>query len=120
MAAQSVAPCLQDTTELDFNARRATDLGPLSDEAQRAMYLRPTSAVMPQRAPLRVLDAWMSARESRTRKTSAAASSRACAGSKVTSGARIASNLPATRRVDVANREADMTALMGKREFIST
>ncbi|KAG0163662.1 hypothetical protein DFQ28_011523 [Apophysomyces sp. BC1034] len=44
MAAQSVVLCLQDTTELDFNARQATGLGPRSYEVQRGMYLHPTYA----------------------------------------------------------------------------
>lgn len=35
MVAHSVVLCLQDTTELDFDGRRTTGLGPLSYEAQR-------------------------------------------------------------------------------------
>ncbi|MDB0571639.1 hypothetical protein LBW59_12765, partial [Ralstonia solanacearum] len=65
MAAQPIVLCLQDTTELDFNGRQATGLGPLSYEAQRGMYLHPTYAVTPERVPLGVLDAWMWAREPR-------------------------------------------------------
>lgn len=88
MAAQSVVLCLQDTTELDFNGRQAIGLGPLSYEAQRGMYLHPTYAVTPERVPLGVLDAWMWAREPKDGRASAAASRKACAGSRATSGWR--------------------------------
>jgi Transposase DNA-binding len=63
MAKESVALCLQDTTELDFNGQTIFGLGPLSYEAQRGMYLHPTYAVSTQREPLGLLDAWMWARE---------------------------------------------------------
>ena len=63
MATQPVVLCLQDTTELDFNGQAIAGLGPLSDEAQRGVYLHPTFAVTPEREPLGVLDAWMWARE---------------------------------------------------------
>ncbi len=63
MAPHPVVLCLQDTTELDFNGQQIKGLGPLSDEAQRGLYLHPTLAVTPEREPLGVLDAWMWARE---------------------------------------------------------
>ena len=63
MAALPVVLCLQDTTELDFIGQGAFGLGPLSYEAQRGMYLHPTYAVTPARAPLGIIDAWMRARE---------------------------------------------------------
>jgi hypothetical protein len=53
-----VVLCLQDTTELDFNGQAIAGLGPLSYEAQRAMYLHPTLAVTPARKPLGVRPAW--------------------------------------------------------------
>ncbi len=56
MAEQAVVLCLQDTTELDFNGQAITELGPLSYEAQRGMYLHPTLAVTPGREPLGVAD----------------------------------------------------------------
>ena len=62
MAGHAVVLCLQDTTELDFNGQAIEGLGPLSDEAQRGMYLHPTDAVSVEREPLGVLDAWMWAR----------------------------------------------------------
>jgi hypothetical protein len=34
---------IQDTTELDFHGRQCRGLGPLSYEAQRGMYLHPTT-----------------------------------------------------------------------------
>ena len=65
MSALAVVLCLHDTTELDFNGQTIQGLGPLSYEAQRGMYLHPTYAVSTDREPLRVLDAWMWAREPR-------------------------------------------------------
>ena len=62
MRQHRVVPCLQDTTELDFNGRSIEGLGPLSYEAQRGMYLHPTYAVTPEREPLGITDAWMWAR----------------------------------------------------------
>ena len=43
MASQPIVLCLQDTTQLDFNGKRAKGLGPLSYEAQRGTYLHPTT-----------------------------------------------------------------------------
>ena len=57
LAGLPVVLCLTDTTELDFNGRATTGLGPLSFEAQRGMYLHPTYAVSTDREPLGVLDA---------------------------------------------------------------
>ncbi len=65
MAQHPVVLCLQDTTELDFNGQAMDDLGPLSFEAQRGMYLHPTYAVTPDREALGVTDAWMGSREPR-------------------------------------------------------
>ena len=58
MAAEPVVLCLQDTTELDFNAQAIAWLGPLSYEAQRGMYLHATYAVSAQRVLPGVFDAW--------------------------------------------------------------
>lgn len=58
-----MVPCLQDTTELDFNGQGIAGLGRLNYEARRGMYLHPTYAVTAEREPLGVLDAWMWARE---------------------------------------------------------
>ena len=43
MSEHPVVLCLQDTTELDFNGQGISGLGRLSYEAQRGMYLHPTT-----------------------------------------------------------------------------
>ena len=86
MRGHAVVLNIQDTTELDFNGRQTTGLGPLSYEAQRGMYLHPTYVVSPAREPLGVLDAWECGRASpKATMASAQASRRACAGSRATS-----------------------------------
>lgn len=108
--------CLQDTTELDFNGQRSiAGLGPLSYEAQRGMYVHPTYAVSPQREPLGVLDAWMWAREPKDaegKRGGLPESTRWTEGySRI---AELAARLPNTRLVYVADREADIVALMAQ------
>lgn len=115
IAAHPVVLCLQDTTELDFNGQRIAGLGPLSYEAQRGIYVHPTYAVSPQREPLGVLDAWMWAREQRDaqgRRGGPAESTRWIEGYERI--AELAAQLPATRLVYVADREADIVALMAR------
>ena len=86
MAGHEVVLCIQDTTELDFNGQEASDLGPLSYEAQRGMYAHPTYAVSTSREPLGVLDAWECGHaKPRTRTAAAPVTRRACAGLKDTS-----------------------------------
>ncbi len=115
MRAQPVVLCLQDTTELDFNGQRIDGLGPLSYEAQRGMYLHPTYAVTPAREPLGVLDAWMWAREARDENGQRAG---VLESTRWVEGycriAEIAPAVPDTRLVYVADREADIAALMAK------
>ncbi len=121
MAAHPVVLCLQDTTELDFNARRVTGLGPLSYEAQRGMYLHPTYTVTPGRVPLGVLDAWMWAREPKDaqgKRGGMKESRRWIEGYERV--AETASSLPHTRLVYVADREADMIALMVRAQELGT
>jgi hypothetical protein len=108
-----VVLCLQDTTELDFNGQTIKGLGPLSYEAQRGMYLHPTYAVTPQREPLGVLDAWMWARAPKDadgQRPGVPESLRWTAGYERV--ADLAGELPDTRLVYVADREADMLELM--------
>lgn len=105
MAAHPVVLCLQDTTELDFNGQDIDGLGSLSYEAQRGMYLHPTYAVTPQRLPLGIVDAWMWARPLDTME-----SLRWIEGYERV--AEQAKRLPDTRLVYVADREADILALM--------
>jgi hypothetical protein len=113
MAGQAVVLCLQDTTELDFNGQQARGLGPLSYEAQRGMFVHPTYAVTTSREPLGILDVWMWARELRDakgRRGGPKESLRWIEGYERL--AELAPRLPATRLVYVADREADMMALM--------
>lgn len=115
MQAQSVVLCLQDSTELDFNGQSARGLGPLSYEAQRGMYLHPTYAVTTEREPLGILDAWMWAREKKDtsgKRGGPKESLRWVEGYERL--AELAPQLPATRLVYVADREADMMPLMAR------
>lgn len=113
MAGESLVLCLQDTTELDFNGQTIDGLGPLSYEAQRGMYLHPTYAVSVQREPLGLLDAWMWAREPRNAQGERAGiteSVRWIEGYERL--AELALELPATRLMQVGDRESDMFELM--------
>ena len=113
MAAHEVVLCIQDTTELDFNGQEASGLGPLSYEAQRGMHAHPTYAVSTSREPLGVLDAWLWAREPRGEDGSRPGISlRWLEGYERL--AEMAPQLPGTRLVYVADREADIMALMVK------
>lgn len=121
MGQHRVVLCLQDTTELDFNAQRITGLGPLSYEAQRGMYLHPTYAVTPEREPLGVLDAWMWAREPKAAdgtRPGLIESERWIEGYRRL--AELAPELPGTRLIYVADREADMRALMQCAQSLGT
>lgn len=121
MAQHRVVLCLQDTTELDFNGQRIAGLGPLSYEAQRGMYLHPTYVVSPQREPLGLLDAWMWAREPKGEDGSRAG---ALESERWIEGyarlAELAPTLPETRLIYVADREADILALMQRAQALST
>jgi len=111
--AHPVVLCLQDTTELDFNGQSIEGLGPLSYEAQRGMYLHPTLAMTPERLPLGVLDAWMWAREPKDadgERSGVSESARWREGYERV--AEVAEAHPDTRWVYVADREADILALM--------
>lgn len=108
-----VVLCLNDTTELDFNGQTIQGLGPLSYEAQRGMYLHPTYAVSVNREPLGVLDAWMWAREPKDKNGERGGP---CESERwIESYQRLAeraADLPATRLVQVGDRESDILALM--------
>ncbi len=113
MRQHPVVLCLQDTTELDFNGQETVGLGPLSYEAQRGMYLHPTYVVTPEREPLGVTDAWMWAREAKGadgQRPGLRESRRWVEGYERI--AETARNLPDTRLVYVADREADILELM--------
>ena len=116
MAEHAVVLCLQDTTELDFNAQAIGGLGPLSYEAQRGMYLHPSYAVSASREPLGVLDAWMWARDgTRPGITESVRWSESYA--RV---AELAVEVPQTRLVYVADREADIRELMVRARDLGT
>ena len=108
-----VVLCLQDTTELDFNAQQTAGLGPLSYEAQRGLYLHPTYVVTPDREPLGVTNAWTWARQFK-----AADGTRAGVLEStrwIESYERVAEQalrLPHTRHICVADRESDIMALL--------
>ena len=113
MAEHQVVLCIQDTTELDFNGQQASGLGPLSYEAQRGMYVHPTYAISTSREPLGVLDVWMWARKLRNeqgQRDDIPESVRWIEGYQRL--AEIALELTKTRLVYVADREADIMALM--------
>lgn len=121
MGQQQTVLCLQDTTELDFNGQQASGLGPLSYEAQRGMYLHPTYAVTPQREPLGILDCWMWARE---KKDASGLRGGPKESLRWIEGydrlAELAPQLPNTRLVYVADREADMLPLMMRAQALHT
>lgn len=113
MRAHAVVLNIQDTTELDFNGRSSGGLGPLSYEAQRGMYLHPTYVITPQREPLGVLDAWMWAREPKDahgQRGGVKESQRWIEGYERVAERALA--LPEVRQIYVADREADILALL--------
>lgn len=119
MQTHQVVLCLQDTTELDFNGQDALGLGPLTYEAQRGMFVHPTYAVTPQREPLGILDAWMWAREKKDdsgRRGGPKESLRWIEGYERI--AEMTSDMPSTRLVYVADREADLMALMERADAL--
>lgn len=121
MRAHPVVLCLQDTTELDFNGQEAEGLGPLNYEVRRGMYVHPTYAVTPQREPLGVLDAWMWAREERDKdgvQHGQKESRRWIEGYERV--AEMAAEMPSTRLVYVADREADLVAMMARAQALDT
>jgi len=121
MAACPVILCLQDTTELDFNGQRARGLGPLSYEAQQGMYLHPTHAVTPAREPLGILDAWMWARKTKNASDQRGGPKESlCWTEGYARLAELAPQLPGTRLVYVADREADMLSLMTQARELGT
>lgn len=113
MRGHPVVLTIQDTTQLNYHGQEIEGLGPLSYEAQRGLYLHPTYAVTPDREPLGVVDAWMWAREFKDKegqRGGVSESQRWLEGYE-----RVAEHaplLPQTRQVYVADREADIVALL--------
>jgi len=121
MAEHPVVLCLQDTTELDFNGQGIAGLGPLSYEAQRGMYLHPTYAVSPTREPLGVLDAWMWAREPKAPDGTRPGIKESVRWSEgYARVAELATTMPETRLVYVADRESDIRELMVRARDLGT
>jgi len=121
MRAHTVVLCIQDTTELDFNGQEIAGLGPLNYEARRGMYLHPTYAVTPEREPLGMLDAWMWTREKRGNdgvRPGQKESRRWVEGYERV--AEQAAEMPGTRLVYVADREADMVEMMRRARELGT
>jgi hypothetical protein len=119
MQTHQVVLCLQDTTELDFNGQDALGLGPLTYEAQRGMFVHPTYAVTPQREPLGILDVWMWAREKKDdsgRRGGPKESLRWIEGYERI--AEMAPDMSSTRLLYVADREADLMALMERADAL--
>jgi hypothetical protein len=113
MAEHPVVLCLQDTTELDFNGQAIAGFGALSYEAQRGMYVHATYAVSAEREPLGVLDAWMWARKPKGPDGTRPGGRESVRWSEgYARVAELAAELPHTRLVYVADREADIRELM--------
>jgi len=112
---------IHPASELDFNGQDIDGLGPLNYEARRGMYVHPTYAVTPERVPLGVLDAWMWAREAQDetgRRGGPKESLRWIEGYERI--AETAAQLPRTRLVYVADREADILELMRRANDLGT
>lgn len=119
MAQHAVVLCQQDTSELDFQGKTIKGLGPLTYEVQRGMYLHPTYAVTPEREPLGLLDVWRWARQPKGpdgARPGDLESERWCKGYERV--AELAAVLPNTRLVYVADREADILAVMQRAESL--
>jgi hypothetical protein len=120
MRGHAVVLNIQDTTELNFNGQEIEGLGPLSYEAQRGMYLHPTYAITPERVPLGVMDAWMWTREFRDAdgvRPGIKESTRWIEGYERV--AQLALELPEVRQVYVADREADIHALLSRAQSLN-
>lgn len=121
MSQESVVLCVDDTTELDFNGQTIDGLGPLNYEARRGMYVHPTYAISPERVPLGVMNAWMWARKPKDangERHDIKESTRWIEGYERV--AEAAAQLPTTRLVYVADREADILELMIRADELGT
>ena len=115
--AHPVVLAIQDTTELDFTGKDDIEgLGPLTYEAQRGLHLHPTFLVTPERVPLGVFDAWLWARDpehfgqsSKGLPIEDKESVRWLEGYQRLG--EVAPELPDTRLVYLADREADIYEL---------
>ena len=121
MRLHPVVLCLQDTTGLDFNGQRIEGLGPLSFETPRGMFLHPTYATTVDRVPLGLMDCWMWAREFKDadgNRPGIRESIRWIEGYERV--AEAAARMPDTRLVYIADREADILAMMQRAHALET
>jgi hypothetical protein len=116
MQDHKVILCLQDTAELNFNGQSIVGLGRLSYEAQKGMYVHPTYAVTTDREPLGVLDAWMWARKEKG-EDDLSESLRWLEGYERI--CEMATKVPDTRLVYIADRESDILGLILKGEELN-
>lgn len=113
---QAVVLCLEDTTEVDYSDKKeTTGLGPLTYEARQGLLLHPTLAVTPDRVPLGCLrgfvwtrDPELHGKEKKRWKIAIEEkeSFRWIEGYRRVS--RLATEVPQTRLVYVADRESDI------------
>jgi hypothetical protein len=122
MAEYPCVLCIQDTTELDYSSKGdIQDLGPLNYEARQGLYLHPTIAVTPERLCLGVIDAWTWTREPGSlgapkddrRPIEEKESVRWLEGYRRVCEEQ--AELPETRLIYLADREADIYELFAER-----
>ncbi|SAL07274.1 hypothetical protein AWB78_08509 [Caballeronia calidae] len=108
MRKYSVVLCIQDATELDFNGQDIEGSGAVNYEARKGMYLHPTYAVSREREA-RGADGVRGGQRESTRW-----------GEGYERQAEMAVDMPHTRLVYVADREADMVVLMRRSNGLGT
>lgn len=107
-----IALCLQDTSELDFSSQPGiAGLGRLNFDARRGLYIHPTLVVTPEGLALGVTDAWMWARPPKG-EAEFKESIRWPEGYERV--AEMATRVPDTRLVYIADREGDLRELMDR------
>ena len=109
--------CLQDTTTLRFNGQKMRGLAPPPHESRQRIDLHPTYVVTPNRIPLGTLDAWMWPRafkDSEGNRPGIKESLRWEEGYERV--AALAQQVPETRLVYVADREAGIVSLINQAE----
>ena len=98
---------------MNFQGRDIEEFGPLCYETQRGMYLHSTYVVTHQQEPLDIVNAWIWSREFKaadSHRSGVAESQRWIEGYE--RDAEMALKLTETRLVYVADREADIVAMM--------
>jgi Transposase DNA-binding/Transposase Tn5 dimerisation domain len=116
MRGQPVILAVQDTTYIDYSGHRATEgLGPMNDKDGWGLLCHGTLAFTPEGLPLGVLGLRVWARDPKNRRLNATRPGRAIEDKEsykwldsVQALARLREQLPGTRLVSVADREADV------------